>query len=329
MQKLLPALILCMAIPAVAEEIPYSVFGQLPKVEQPSVSPDGEHIAAILNGDAGPTVVFSEFGSTDLTAIVRLKYGEHRIEWISWANNERILISVSEPIKRGGTPRRVARLYHVGLDGTGMKQIRYRPNRPDPEWVQYISTDQVLSLLPDKPDHILMQVWDERDIGFTVFEVEFAKNKFRKMFANTYDVGQWWADGKGNVVFGLEFSPNTNEVTSWYRPEGEKKWEELHTRKAYEGETFAPLFISNDKAIVLTDYELGRQAAWQYDLLSGEYDNVVYSAEGYDIEDAILSNDRSELLGVYYYDHFRVDHYFDAAAKQQAKDSTQFNNHGI
>jgi dipeptidyl aminopeptidase/acylaminoacyl peptidase len=162
-----------------------------------------------------------------------------------------------------------------------------------------------------------MQAWDSRDNGFAVFEVEFAKNKFDKQFANTYDVDSWFADEKGNVIFGIEFNENTNEVTSWFRPDGSKKWQELYTRKAYEGETFAPLFVSGDKAIILTDYELGREAVWQYDLREGKYDNVLFEAEGYDVAGEILSNDRSELLGVYYFDDFRVDHYFDADASQR------------
>ena len=302
---------------ALAEELPVSVFGRLPMIEQPTVSPDGGHVAAVLNADAGPTLVISKFGSTELNAIVRLKFDEHRIEWIDWANNERVLISVSEPVKQASATFRVSRLYQVGLDGEGMKQIRRKSSYTDPQWVQVLDTDNILSMLPQKPDHILMQVWDGRDQGFAVFEVEFAKNKFKKMFANTYDVDSWWADENGNVFFGIEFNENTNEVTSWYRPEGDKKWRELYTRKAYEGETFSPLFVSNDKAIILTDYDLGRQAVWQYDLLNGEYDQVLFEVEGYDVAGSILSNDRSELLGVYYYDHFRRDHYFDAAARQR------------
>ena len=301
-----------------SEELPYTSFGHLPMVDQPTVSPDGKQVAAILNSEDGPTIVVSPFGSTELSAIVRLKYGADRIEWIDWANNERLLISVSETSGPGADKFRIARLYQVGLDGKGMKQIRRKPTRPVPQWVQRIDTDNILSILPNDPDHILMQIWDERDNAFAVFKVDIEKNEFKKEFANTYDVNRWWSDDKGNVVFGQEFNPNTNEVTFWYRPDNEKKWQPLHTQKAYQGETFSPIFVAGDKAIVLTDYELGRQAAWQYDLLSGEYEELLFSADGYDIEGAILSNDRAELLGVYYFDDFRVDHYFDAAAAQRA-----------
>ena len=182
MRRIAVLLSLFVAFNTAAQELPYTVFGHLPAIEQPSVSPDGEHVAAILNGDDGPTIVVSKFGSNELNAIVRLKYGDHRIEWISWANNKRILISVSEPYRDTGATFRVARLYQVGLDGKGMKQIRRKPTRSVPTWVGRIDTDNILSMLPEKPDHILMQVYDERDNAFAVFEVEFAKNKFKKVF---------------------------------------------------------------------------------------------------------------------------------------------------
>jgi dipeptidyl aminopeptidase/acylaminoacyl peptidase len=319
MRKFAVLLLIFLAPGAWSEELPYTYFGHLPLVDQPTVSPDGKQVASILNGEDGPTIVVSSFGSTELNAIVRLKYGSDRIEWIDWANNERLLISVSETSGPGAQRFRIARLYQVGLDGTGMKQIRRKPTRPVPDWVQRIDTDSILSMLPNDPDHILMQIWDERDNAFAVFKVNIKKNQFKKEFANTYDVNGWWSDDKGNVVFGRGYNPNTDEITFWFRPNGKGEWQSMHTRKAYEGETFAPIFVASNKAIVLTDYELGRQAVWQYDLQTGEYEEVLFSAEGYDVEGAIMSNDRAALLGVYYFDDFRVDHYFDAAAAQRAE----------
>lgn len=322
MKRLILLLPLFLTLSVLAEELPYSSFGHLPMVEEPTVSPDGAHVASILNGEDGPTIVVSTFGSSELDAIVRLKYGEHRIDWIRWANNTRILISVSES-SGPGDKYRIPRLYQVGLDGEGMKQIRRKLTAKEYErlaqWQKNLPTNIIISMLPEEPEHILMQVWDEWDNAFAVFKVDIAKNKFKKLFPNTYKVDSWRADDKGNIVYGWEHNANTNEVTYWHRPVGSKKWQELDTRKLYEDVTFQPVRISGTKAVVISNRELGREAAWQYDIVTGEYEKLLFAADGFDIAGAILSNDRSKVLGVFYYDHFRVDHYFDPESDKNAK----------
>ncbi len=295
-----------------AEEFPSSYFGQLPIIEQPRVSPNGEYVAAILNGEDGPAIVVSNFGSQDLTAIVKLKYGEDRLDWIRWANDERLLISVSEAVSVGGGKYRVSRLYQIDRHGQGMRQVRRKSVRTQSSWERYISTDHVLSLLPDDPEHILMQLYDDRDSGFAVFKVNLEKNNFDKQFVNSYEVDSWYADYKGDVVFGLEV--NKEMITIWHRPEGEKKFTELHARNMLEDETFAPIEVVGDKAMVLSDHELGRQAVWRYDIPSGTYEELLFAADAHDVADTIMSTDGSKVLGFTYYNHYREDHYIDDEA---------------
>lgn len=319
------SLIALVAFGVSAEELPFSSFGHLPAIEQPRVSPDGKYVAAILNSEQGPTIVVAEFGSTDIGAIARLRYGVDRIEWITWANNDTILISASEqgPQRTGNFvfrgKYRTSRLYQISRGGGDLKEIRRKVSNVTLAWTQWLDTDTIISMLPDDPDHILLQLYDENDSANVVFKVDIKKNKFEKMFRNSYDVSRWIADRKGNVLFGLEYNQNTNEATIWYRPDNGKKWEPLHTRKAYEDNSFSPVYVDEKKAIVITDYELGREAVWQYDIASGTYEEVLFAVEGLDISGAILSNDRSSMLGVYYYDDFRVDYYFDESAKQKAE----------
>lgn len=46
------------------------------------VSPNGEHIVALLNNDDGPTVVVSEFGKKQLTTLIKFKKSQNRIDVI-------------------------------------------------------------------------------------------------------------------------------------------------------------------------------------------------------------------------------------------------------
>ncbi len=323
MRRIAVLLSLVVSLNTAAQELPYTVFGHLPVIEQPEVSPDGAHVAAILNGPDGPTIVVSDFGSTDLNAIVRLTYREHRLDWIRWANNERILISISETSGLGAKRYKVPRLYQVGLDGKDMKQVRRRGTAKERErqadWMKNMPTNKIISMLPDEADHILMQIWDDWDDAYAVYKVEFAKNKFKKQFSNTYNVSDWRADSKGNVIYGWEHDVKRKEYVYWHRPVGEKKWRKLDSRKIYETTSFWPAGIEGDEAIVFSDREFGRVAVWRYNIATGEYGELLFAVDGHDIAGTITSNDRSEVLGVYYYDHFRVDHYFDSDSDQKAR----------
>ncbi|MDX1500503.1 MAG: S9 family peptidase [Woeseiaceae bacterium] len=318
MPKKFLVLVLLLAGSAAGEELPIEHFGHLPMVSMPTVTPSGSHVAAILHGDEGPTIVVGEFGSRDLTAIVKLKYGEDRIEWIDWANEDRLLISVSEPMRRPteifGSRQpyqedRIRRLYQVRRDGSDMKQIRRKEpgfQRPQDE---FISTDTVMSMLPDDPDHILMQLWDSRDRALAVFKVNLEKNSFDKQFANTYDVNWWYANDAGEVVLGIEWFQNV--LTTWYRPDGGKDWEVLDERNVFDETSFSVISIDGDDAIVLSDRETGYESAWRYDLASGEFGELIFAADGHDISGAIMSSDRNRVIGFSWVDHYRQDHYIE------------------
>lgn len=308
------ASLLCCA--ATAQVLPADSFGQLPMVAQPEISPGGQHVASILNSEQGPTIVVSKFGAADLTPIVRLKYGRDRIDWIRWANDDRLLISVSEALNIAGEKYRVSRLYQVGRDGKGMKQIWRKPTREVPWWVNLFDTNNIVSMLPDEPNHILLQLYDERDEAPAVFKVDLRRNKFKKLFVNEYEVDAWYANRKGEVVLGWQM--DEDEMTTWYLPEGSSKWEPLKTRRAFEDETFSVVGIVGDTAYVITDYETGRQALWKYDITTGDYTEMVYAVDGYDLDDPIISAEDGRLLGVGWYSDYYEQHYFDEDAARDA-----------
>lgn len=302
---------------AAAQQLPASTFGQLPMIEQPNISPGGQYVASILNSEDGPTIVVSDFGAADLDAIVRLKYGRDRIDWIRWASDDRLLISVSEPINIAGEKYRVSRLYQVGRDGKDMKQIRRKPTRDVPWWINLRSTNRIVSMLPDEPDHILMQLYDERDKGDAVFKVDLNRNRFDKLFINEYDVSAWYANRKGEVVLGWQVEEE--QVTTWYLPEGKDKWEPLRTQRYFEDETFSVVNIEGDIAHVITDYETGRQALWKFNITTGEYEEMVFAVDGYDLDASLISTEDERLLGVAWYSDYYEQHYFDEQAAQSAQ----------
>ncbi|MGB5166270.1 MAG: alpha/beta fold hydrolase [Woeseiaceae bacterium] len=309
MRKL--CLLLCvLAAPTLAAKLPYEHFGHLPIVEQPSVSPNGELVAVVVNSDRGPTVSIAPFGSRDLTPIIQLKSGEDRIDWIEWANDDRLLVSASQSSLISGDRIRISRLFSIGADGQGLREIKRKTVTP-PKWFEvFYDTTRIVSWLRDDPEHVLIELYDTLDGAIAVFKVNIYTNDFDKLFVNTYDVNSWFANGEGEVVFGT--SRDEEILTFWYREGNDADWRELHSREIFESETFDPILVKGNKAYVFSDHEIARQGIWLYDIESGEFEELIYAAENHDVQTAILSVDRDEVVGATYYDHYRVKTYFDA-----------------
>jgi hypothetical protein len=244
-----------------AAELPVESFGHMPVIEQPSVSPNGQFVAAVLNTGDTPAVVIGPFGSTDLTRILQLQYEDDRIEWIEWANDEKILISASFSTLINSNRHRLNRLYAVNRDGSDLQQIFRKSVKGVTRDSYYVDKDRVISFLPNEPDHILLELFDPLDDARAVFKVDITKNKFEKQFVNRYDVYSWTADDSGHVSLGISIDKDTRSV--WYREPGEDKFNLLHESVIFEDETFSPVWVKGGKAIVLGDHELGRQALWQ------------------------------------------------------------------
>ncbi len=317
MRPYILSLLIFVAFGSSAEELPFSSFGHLPMVTEPEVSPDGKYIALIINSEEGPSINVAEFGGREMTPVARLKYGADRIEWIEWVNNDRLLIASSNSILSFGDRIRVGRLFSVDKDGKDLQEIRRKTANEPAVWTLQLDTTNVIDWLVDDPEHVLMQLYDELDEAWAVFKVNIYKNRFDKLFTNSYDVQDWNTDGRGNVVFGIAYEDNI--ATTWYRPDADSKWQKLYERQMLEDERFDPIMINGDTAIVFSDHEIGRLGIWSYDIPSGEYGEVMFSAEVYDVESAILSVDRTEVIGASYYADYRVDHYFDAANSATAE----------
>lgn len=292
----------------------YKEFGHLPMIQHPVVSPDGKHIVSVLNSPEGPSIVLSKFGSSELMTIAKLKKSQDRFDHIQWANNERLIISASYSKKYFNDYTRVNRLYAVNIDGSKFKLVANKKNRERPAWMDILSSSRIVSLLDKDPEHILLELYDERDENWSVFKVNIYNNEFKKLFVNKYDVRSWYANSDGEVVFGVQYDGTNKKkdtINIWHRKNNQSEWTLLHTRKMYGSNSFDPIMVKGDKAIVISDHQLQRKAMWLYDIPSGKFEKILYSNDKYDVNSGILSPDGREVIGAVYFDHYRRNHFFN------------------
>lgn len=299
-------------------KLSFKEFGHLPMIESPSVSPNGEKIAAVFNSDKGPSVVVSDFGKSDIQTLVQLKKSRDRIQNIFWVNDTRLLVIADYSQKIVNRYFRFSRVFSINIDGTELRELIIKSPKELAPWEKRaMGNIDLVSLLDDDEKHVLLQTFDVRDEADVVYKMNVYTGEYEKLFANTYNVHTWIADERGNVVFGFGVEHAQSDVnTIWYRKDTSSEWQLLHKRKAFSGETFSPITVVNGKLYVLSDYQTGRQSLWLYDIASASYEKMLYGHGTYDIEGVLYNNKRNKVVGAYYYEHFRKNHYLDDANNQ-------------
>lgn len=317
MKTLILSVLLALSMsPAFSEELPVEYFAKLPVVKWPAVSPDGAHIAVLVRNESGYyDVMVTPFGKNDFVVLASLKKAYDRIEWIGWANNERLLVSASAPENIGAHHFRISRLYSIGIDGKEVLQL----SRPVQRQSQRTYRDEgdVISLLRDDPDHVLVEQWDDNDDGPVVYKVNVYTNEFEKLFRNEHNVRAWFTNGKGEVVAGLALDDfddvDRNDLlrTFWFRTPGTEEWKKLKSFELGKDGIFIPISIDETGkfAYVISDHEVGRRSLYLYDIEEAKFEELLYSVDGYDIAGPIEIDDR--LVGVTWYDNYLRQHYFD------------------
>jgi dipeptidyl aminopeptidase/acylaminoacyl peptidase len=331
---IIPLLLLSAAFLSHAEKqsLGYKSFAHLPMVQHARVSPDGKHIASVLNSADGPSVVVSQFSKTEISTIAQLTKNKDRIDSIYWLNNERVLISASRSKKRGKDRWRESNYFAVNIDGSEVMTIQARKEQAATEWQQKLTNYISLrSTLPDDDKHILVQVYDFRDQADAVYKVNTYTNEFTKLFSNRYNVDTWYANSDDFIQFGVGSKKNEPETTLfWFRKTAADEWKVISERKAYDGATFEPVLVQNGKLWVISDRINHRDSLWEYDPVYAEFTKEIYSHDKYDIDSIVYASDRKTPIGVRYTAHYEEIHYFNSNEQNLSKTvAASFKNYQV
>ncbi len=305
----------CLLVSALSmAEENWEAYAHLPIIEQPQVSPDGQRIAMLYNSPDGPTVALAPFGSRDFTNVAGLKKNRDRLDFIRWSGNKFLVIGVSYPDYYQGEHFRVRRLYSVNVNDMSSRMLTTRAFSRN-SWYQYQSLRLISSLKNDE-DHALVATYDDKDRAYSVYKVNLQDSSFDKIQRNGEEISHWEADQNGVIRIGIQNEKKGNQFFRhiWYREKAGDELKNIHTQAIGNDNTFDIIGLNEDgkKAYVLSDRETGYGALWLYDIASGEFESLLFQADGYDL-DGGLENSQGELIGVDYYDDFYRTHYFDPA----------------
>ncbi|HEY5759399.1 MAG TPA: S9 family peptidase [Steroidobacter sp.] len=293
---------------------PIDAFARPPAIRNVAVSPDGKQLLLITGVDdaealatmpadfsAGPKFVFAS------------RSGDYDLGWCSWANNKRILCSVTATVREAQILYGISRLVGVDADGANQKVLLQESEAGRSQY-----QDNILDWTPNAPDTVLMALDIERTGYPAIYEVNVNTGRRALRSRDYYPIRRYATDGAGNVRFGYGFRRDSAVMEYFARMDNEKKWIPLAKVKVFgASDELTPIAVvpGTNRAFAQGTYE-GREALWEMDLADQVEPKLVFSHPHVDAADPILTPDR-KLLGIYYETDRPFVHYTDETMRAQ------------
>ena len=121
--------------PAVEGELPLEYYANLPAVPFMALSPSGRQLAAIANIDGRAVVVTKPTGADKYVSILHNDNERFVINWMRWASDDHLLVSLRYADKRNGVATIETRLISVAVDGSAIQSMVDYGGRNRPTWV--------------------------------------------------------------------------------------------------------------------------------------------------------------------------------------------------
>ncbi|WCM25771.1 S9 family peptidase [Sphingomonas sp. QA11] len=297
--------------------IPAELFGRLPFMEAPQLSPDGTRAAARLavNGTQRLAIIPLD----DSSKMVQINQGEIDLNSWTWVNDSWLVARIGTNTPVEGDTWYVRRAISISADGKKMQVLGKQDAAQ--------GADDILWIARDGSPHVLLamqtSIYSDRP-GFwpEVRDFDVSTGKGKRVLAPSTDVMDWYADSTGTVRLGIAYVDSTRTSKMLYRDRNDQTFrtvDKVRGPGASLGNVPAMFLPEPGKAIAYDDAG-GFNALYNLDLASLKTGEKLFGVPGYDIDNLITGDGGTRLIGIHYTDTRARTHWFDPAlADIQAK----------
>jgi dipeptidyl aminopeptidase/acylaminoacyl peptidase len=291
-----------------AQSLPVTAFSTLPRISDVLMSPDGKKITYLQNVGNKTALVSLDFETGKMTTVYVADNEKFTFNRLAWANNDTVLFSVRVPYYRSGIPTYETRLFASKADGSEEAKVLVTPS------AQYMGgtvdlvaqfQDDVISLLPDDPKHILVSIALERSgRGLpSVYKVNVDTKKRRLVHHYKELVRDWMVDQQGRIRVGRKVYDNkVTESTIIYCLDS-KEWVETWKHEVFSKTPITPMGFGKDPNILyVRAVHNDRDAVFKVDVSKADLPmELIAKDDKYDIEGTLIySRKTRDVVGVYH-----------------------------
>ena len=290
---------------AAAATPPAKAFGELPLAYDADLSPDGKHLAIIVNSN-GQYYIATRDTSSGTTALKGTGLGKNiRPQYVKWVNNDRYFVSFIKSEELDGVPYSVGYIYTRDVNEKEGR-ILLKPNF----FRQWNNT--IVNWLDDDPDHVLMSyITIDRTVPGVgikkassaewpaVYKVDVAKGKDKLVERSQEFITNWLTDPSGNPIIGI--GRNDGAAKMIVKDVKSDKWASHSNYPGLDADT--PIFsiLKGGTRAVIGDYN-GRDTLglYIYDLEQKRRIKSLFHNDVYDVSGVVLSTDGETIIGAQY-----------------------------
>lgn len=284
--------------------LPAEAFYQLPVLSHIRLSPDGNYIAALRHSGEQTFVITMNLTTDEVFYPTKSDDNKFNLDWVEWANNERLLISSSFVVghETGSAKIDYSRLYSVDAKKPSKLINLVKPKQGS----AYISQFQnnIVGRVANEPNSILVSVDNVTPGHQTVYKVDVNTGN-STLVQREGDANSWLVDREGVVRIGVHYDDDKRKILYKVRDPKTNEWVDAWQYVIFDNPPIKPLGFgkSATELYLLADYE-GRQALYRADLAKPGYPlQLVLSDPAYDIEGTLIySATLKDVVGIYYND---------------------------
>ena len=278
---------------------PAEAFGELPRIHDAAISPDGNEVALIINHKGQYLISISSLDKKpgEKVRAIGLEKGV-KPRYIKWGNEKQVLVSFWQSQKIKTLPLTSSYLYSLNTK-TLKGKVLVKP--PRGYFRQYNS--HVVDWLEGDPQHILMS-YDRYSNNERpeIYKVNIETGKDKVVQRGIGDISDWYTDTSGEPRIGVG---RKDDVTATpvmrIRDINEDKWIDSSQYPGLEADARIFGFTENPNEIIIGDYR-GRDTLglYVYDLDVKSITRKIYHNDQYDAEGVVRSKDGDKIIGARY-----------------------------
>jgi len=275
---------------------PAKAFGELPVAYDAAISPDGKHIAVVLNIDGVYGVIVKEMDPDSKKKPTLLTLGEGiQPGYIKWVNNERWVTSVKKLEEYRNLPFMTSYLFSQDIV-TRKSGLVVKPKKLFRQF-----NDRVIDWLEDDPEHILMAYSDgEFDPYPDIKKVNVATGRDKTILRGRLGIEHWMTDDDGTPRLGWGQNERGKERMIIHDSKT-GDWDSVDKYPGLKTDTRVYGILKDGTELVIGDYQgKDTMGLYIYNLGSKKITRKLFHNDNYDASGVILSKDGESVIGAKY-----------------------------